>query len=175
MTIYHKHHIIPKHMGGTNDPSNLVEVTIEKHAALHKQLWEDLGHWQDKLAWLSLSKQISHNDIRILKTKLYQDDLIEKGDHKYLSSEYQSRLGKISQEKRKENKTFVYDYEWQKENSKFFDKNWQYENGFRWSVGDKQNPLCRQNQTQLLCVKCGKTMSKGNYIRWKHGDDCGQK
>ena len=52
MTIYHKHHIIPKHMGGTNHPSNLVEVTIEQHAALHKQLWEDLGHEEDRIARL---------------------------------------------------------------------------------------------------------------------------
>jgi hypothetical protein len=36
----HKHHIIPKHLGGTNEPDNIVEVTIEQHALLHKQLWE---------------------------------------------------------------------------------------------------------------------------------------
>jgi hypothetical protein len=33
----HKHHIIPKHMGGTNDQENLVEVTIEVHADLHRR------------------------------------------------------------------------------------------------------------------------------------------
>jgi hypothetical protein len=31
--LFHKHHIIPKHAGGTNDPSNLIELTIEEHAA----------------------------------------------------------------------------------------------------------------------------------------------
>lgn len=59
MPIYHKHHIIPKHMGGTDDPSNLVTVTVEEHATLHKQLWEELGCWQDKIAWEMLSGQIS--------------------------------------------------------------------------------------------------------------------
>jgi hypothetical protein len=31
-TIYHKHHIIPKHMGGTDDLSNIAKLTIEEHA-----------------------------------------------------------------------------------------------------------------------------------------------
>lgn len=54
---YHKHHIIPKHMGGSDDPSNLVIVTVEQHANLHKQLWEDLGDIRDYYAWLGLSKR----------------------------------------------------------------------------------------------------------------------
>lgn len=57
MSIYHKHHIIPKHMGGSDDPSNLVQVTVEQHANLHKQLWEDLGDIRDYYAWLGLSKR----------------------------------------------------------------------------------------------------------------------
>lgn len=28
----HIHHIIPRHMGGTDDPSNLIELTIQEHA-----------------------------------------------------------------------------------------------------------------------------------------------
>ena len=36
-------------MGGTDDPSNIVIVTIEEHANLHKQLWEDLGHEEDRI------------------------------------------------------------------------------------------------------------------------------
>jgi len=51
----HKHHIIPKHAGGTNDPSNLIELTIEEHAEAHRLLYETYGRWQDRVAWLSLS------------------------------------------------------------------------------------------------------------------------
>lgn len=69
MSVYHKHHIIPRHMGGTDDPDNLVEVTVEQHALLHKQLWEDLGHWQDKVAWLTLSSQISKAEATIMAIK----------------------------------------------------------------------------------------------------------
>ena len=28
----HKHHIIPKHMGGNDDPSNLIELTVEEQS-----------------------------------------------------------------------------------------------------------------------------------------------
>lgn len=63
MTIYHNHHIIPRHMGGSDDPSNLVQVTVEQHAQLHKQLWEEFGHWQDELAWKGLSQMIDKQEL----------------------------------------------------------------------------------------------------------------
>jgi len=59
MNIYHKHHIIPRHVGGTNDPSNLIKLTVEEHAEAHRLLWEEHGRWQDEVAWKTLSKQIS--------------------------------------------------------------------------------------------------------------------
>ena len=64
MSIYtHKHHIIPRHMGGTDDPSNLVELTIEEHAEAHRKLYEEHGCWQDKLAWHGLSGRIGKEEI----------------------------------------------------------------------------------------------------------------
>lgn len=92
MTIYHKHHIIPKHMGGSDDPSNLVTVTVEEHAALHKQLWEDLGHWQDKIAWQMLSGQISSAEAIKEVQRLYMKNRI-------ISDETRKTIG-ISQKKR---------------------------------------------------------------------------
>jgi hypothetical protein len=50
----HKYHIIPRHAGGTDDPSNLIDLTVEDHAAAHKLLWEQFGRWQDYFAWQSL-------------------------------------------------------------------------------------------------------------------------
>ena len=61
----HKHHIAPKHMGGSDDPSNLVELTIEEHAEAHKKLWEEHGRWQDKIAWKTLSGQINIQEARM--------------------------------------------------------------------------------------------------------------
>tara|TARA_R110000868_G_scaffold118360_1_gene313943 strand:+ start:46 stop:558 length:513 start_codon:yes stop_codon:yes gene_type:complete len=59
----HKHHIIPKHMGGTNDPSNLIELTVEEHGNAHKLLWEQHGLKQDWLAWQGLTGLISKQDL----------------------------------------------------------------------------------------------------------------
>jgi len=59
----HKHHIIPKHMGGTNDPSNLIRLTIEEHAEAHRKLWETFGKKEDYIAWKALSGSISCEEI----------------------------------------------------------------------------------------------------------------
>ena len=62
----HKHHIIPKHMGGSNDPSNIVLLTVEEHAEAHRLLFEKYGHWQDEVAWKGLSGQISGAEINYI-------------------------------------------------------------------------------------------------------------
>jgi hypothetical protein len=51
----HKHHIIPRHAGGSNNPSNLIELNISEHAEAHRILYEKYNRWQDRVAWLSLS------------------------------------------------------------------------------------------------------------------------
>lgn len=55
----HKHHILPKHAGGTDDPDNLVELTVEEHAEAHRLLFEEHGRAEDEIAWKALSGQIS--------------------------------------------------------------------------------------------------------------------
>lgn len=57
------HHIIPKHMGGTDDPSNLIELTVEEHAEAHRLLYEKYGRVQDRRAWMGLSKMMTGEEI----------------------------------------------------------------------------------------------------------------
>ena len=64
----HIHHIIPKHIGGTDCKSNLIELTIEEHAKAHRKLYEQHGKWQDKLAWQGLAGMITHEEV--IKIKL---------------------------------------------------------------------------------------------------------
>ena len=59
----HKHHIIPRHMGGTDDPSNLIELTVEEHAEAHRKLWEQYGNIKDYCAWKGLEGTIGKEEI----------------------------------------------------------------------------------------------------------------
>ena len=59
----HLHHIIPKHMGGTDEPENLIELTVEEHAETHKKLWEQYGRWEDRLAWQGLAGLIGKEEL----------------------------------------------------------------------------------------------------------------
>lgn len=58
----HIHHIIPKHASGSDDPSNLVELTVEDHAIAHKVLFWFWKREEDKIAWLALSGQIDKEE-----------------------------------------------------------------------------------------------------------------
>jgi hypothetical protein len=61
--IKHKHHIVPRHAGGSDDPSNLIELTIEEHAEAHRILYETNGRDEDRWAWLGLTGQIGKDEI----------------------------------------------------------------------------------------------------------------
>jgi hypothetical protein len=68
-TIYHVHHIVPRHMGGTDDASNLIKLTVEEHAEAHRALWEKHGSEYDRIAWQGLTGNITKEECRILAVK----------------------------------------------------------------------------------------------------------
>ena len=59
----HIHHKIPKHMGGNNDKTNLVTLSVEEHAEEHRLLWEKYGKHEDYVAWKCLSGSIGKEEI----------------------------------------------------------------------------------------------------------------
>jgi hypothetical protein len=66
----HRHHIIPRYMGGTDAAENLVEVTVTQHAMYHfcnHQLW---GNEEDKIAWRVLGGQITFDEAKLEAVKL---------------------------------------------------------------------------------------------------------
>jgi hypothetical protein len=83
--MVHEHHIIPlytctnpacpkdrksKHICGLDDPSNLIELTIEEHAEVHKQLWLMDRNWEDEIAYLSLSGQIGQEEATLMAIRV---------------------------------------------------------------------------------------------------------
>lgn len=109
----HKHHIIPRYMGGPDTPENLVEVTVTQHAMFHfcnYQLW---GNEEDRLAWRGLSGLITTDEVALEAMSLGG----KKGGNKHkenktgicgMTSEELSEVGKkggkIAGNKCKENK-----------------------------------------------------------------------
>lgn len=65
----HKHHVVPRHMGGSNHPSNIELVTVAEHAERHRVLFEKHGHWQDELAWKGLAGLIDKEELVCLKNR----------------------------------------------------------------------------------------------------------
>ena len=63
----HIHHILPQYLGGTDDPGNLIELTVEEHAEAHRLLYEQHGNWQDYCAWQALSGRIGQEEILRMK------------------------------------------------------------------------------------------------------------
>jgi len=59
----HKHHIIPKHRGGTNDPSNLVEISLTQHAMFHYCEWQLHGKRADYVAWKRLVGNLNNEEL----------------------------------------------------------------------------------------------------------------
>jgi hypothetical protein len=59
----HRHHIIPRHMGGTDDPSNIVELTVEEHALAHLKLYEEYGKEEDLIAYKGLAGIVGKEEL----------------------------------------------------------------------------------------------------------------
>ena len=74
----HKHHIIPKHMGGDDSPDNLTPpISIPLHAALHKDLYEHFGKEEDLFAHnvlvgLNVKGILKHTEEAKRKMSLHQ-------------------------------------------------------------------------------------------------------
>jgi len=62
---YHTHHIVPKHAGGTDDPSNLVRVNVAMHAFMHRLRYQETGDYYDCCAANLLSGNWTAEQARV--------------------------------------------------------------------------------------------------------------
>ena len=51
-SLLERHHIIPKHAGGTDEEDNFTYLTHQEHIAAHWLLWKIHGRDEDKSAWM---------------------------------------------------------------------------------------------------------------------------
>lgn len=54
-------------MGGTDEPSNLIKLTVEEHAEAHRLLFEQYGNKFDYIAYMALSNQIGFEEANYMK------------------------------------------------------------------------------------------------------------
>ena len=132
----HKHHIIPN-LGGTDDPSNLIELSVDDHAEAHRKLYEEYGRWQDYVAWQGLAKlspkeelvRIRRREAAKLRHQLHPNPFTGiRTEHNFaVNDEHQKKVcalanSESAMEKRK--KTFAEKQHQQKENNSQFGKVW---------------------------------------------------
>lgn len=99
----HLHHIIPKHMGGSDELDNLIRLSIEEHAQAHFDLWKKFGHIEDKIAWECLSgRKLSEEERIILSKSGFEKFLLDENKVSEWRTKISSTLtGKVQSEKTK--------------------------------------------------------------------------
>ena len=102
----HLHHIIPKHMGGSDDPSNLIELTVTEHAEAHRILFEKYGRKEDELAWKGLAgimgkEELLHEIFVLAGSKSRPPKGHKPNLGRKWSDEYKNKMSMLSKGKKK--------------------------------------------------------------------------
>ena len=147
----HKHHLVPRYMGGSDDPSNLVELTVYEHANIHKKLWETNGNKQDYLAWKGLSGELKDLELSAemkslggsisMRNKMAKDPNHHKVIHAKMMENDPEHYVKVHNTIRETNPNHY-----------------------------KEAAKASHAPTET-CEHCGKVLGKANYAR-HHGDRC---
>lgn len=182
MSIYtHKHHIVPRHMGGSDDPSNLIELTVEEHADAHRQLYEKHGCWQDRIAWQTLSGQISMSEAK-------RQAAANTNRGRKLSDDHKRKISESSRGHKKSDETRAKMSETQRRNNNFHAKYIHTpESNAKRSATQKGIPKPKpnaasrakmsesaRNKPRSKCPHCSGCFTSSMMTRW-HGDKCKQR
>jgi hypothetical protein len=94
----HRHHLKPKHAGGSDSQGNLTPpIPIVRHAMFHWCEWKRSGNEFDRIAWLSLTGQIDKDGIKhkVLKEAgRRRAEMAKERGELFFDSSWQSEQGK---------------------------------------------------------------------------------
>ena len=88
-------------MGGSDDPSNLIELTIEEHAQAHLELYEKYGYQQDHVAYRMLLGQINKAEAIKILQKAPKSERWKSKMSKRMSGENNPMFGKTMSDENK--------------------------------------------------------------------------
>jgi len=195
----HKHHIIPKHAGGTNNDDNLIEVSVEEHFILHYKRWKEFGDLNDLFACrvLGYNKELSPEERFLISSsggRKAQETLRRLKVCSYYNDGKRRISGQMGRDKCREIGSGFYDTKLQSELGK---KGGPKNRGFVWlndgvfshkytkkqqddkSIEDflKENPTYRIGRIEENTVTCPKCNKKGNSgaMHLHHFENCGKK
>ena len=86
--VMHWHHIVPKYEGGTDDPSNLVHLTVEDHAIAHLVRYRMFKDHRDKWAYQILAGLIDGEEFIRKGCRTTQKRLMKEGRHNFQKEDY---------------------------------------------------------------------------------------
>jgi hypothetical protein len=173
---FEKHHIIPKSLGGSNDPNNLVYLTAKEHFVCHRLLVKmttgkskrsmAYAAWQMTLLDKRCRYKPSSRTYAILKKQLSESS---KGIP--MSEEHKAKMRKPKTEEHKQKLRAPKTEEHKKALSMSrLGKSW----GHKHSEETKSKMSNWQKgvpKPTITCEHCNKTISDLNYKRW-HGSNC---
>lgn len=153
-------------MGGTDDPSNLVQLTVEEHAQAHKKLYEEHSKQQDFIAYQALSGQITSEEARrkavsvTLTGRKQSKEQIRKRVTARLKTRPHSTLGQKNKPASEERKRKI-----SEANKGGTGRPFPHTKETKLKMSESA-----KNRSLISCPKCGKRMQKANLSRY-HGLD----
>lgn len=185
-TIYEKHHILPKSMGGSNDGDNLIHLTLREHFLSHQLLTKFTLKKDKKLMVLAFhtffvfhKRRKATYNTSSRQYVAHKKNLIELSKNRSNPSKKvfifkNMKTNEIFQGTRQEfikmsgfNSQELYNLtsrtiRWAKQWGIFYED----KGLFSYEIPIKYTPL-----TPIKCEHCHKVCSPGNYSRW-HGKNC---
>jgi hypothetical protein len=180
-----RHHILPRSMGGTNDESNLVYLTLREHFIAHRILWRAYRTAElAKAFFLMGGKQDNHTsrDFETARTEWLTDYSANHHSRRPESKARQSVISTAAGKKRAKEGTHhflsIHRAPWKCEHcGKTGVGLGNYDRWHRNAVCtkprdvDHSNPFIANNPSSVAwtCEHCGRSgRGTGNYVRW-HG------